>query len=99
MKKPKKYFFLCSFRETAFGPYCNVVRVLKLVYRHICKVGKIENPDGFIPAQQKRWMNKVFCMINGYEKIQYLLIRVPHPTAGDFSMASVPWMPGGNTDL
>ncbi len=95
MKKPEKYFFFCSFRETAFGPVSNVVRVLKLGYRRPCRIGKTEKNDAFIPGQQKRWMNKVFSLLIKYDKFAYSLIMVPQPTAGDFSMASVPWMAGG----
>ena len=93
MKKPEKYFFFCSFRETAFGPVSNVVRVLKLGYRRPCRIGKNEYKDGFVPGQQKRWMNKVFGLLIKYDKFAYSLLIVPRQT--DFSMVSVPWMPGG----
>ena len=93
MKKPEKYFFFCSYKETAFGPESHVVRVLKLGYRRQCRIGKNVYKDGFIPGQQKRWMNKVFMLLSKYDKFAYSLLMVPRQT--DFSMVSVPWMPGG----
>jgi len=54
----KRYFYFCHYNTKKGTPDCDVVRVLKLGYRHICRAGK-----GFTPTtalDSKKMMNKVF---------------------------------------